>query len=90
MIEHITNIKEFIDVQANAYAAGCYGRDSFEAKKPQGDKVIRCKDCFYWTDEDFCNNPQWHDDDGKKIGTRPCTFPEDYCSYALPKDDKDE
>lgn len=42
-------------------------------------EVIRCKDCLYWWDEDFCNHPQWHEFDSL---TRPCTDPDDFCSMA--------
>lgn len=46
---------------------------------PVREEIIRCRDCFYWVDEDFCNNPQWHD---FSSCTRPCTYPENFCSWA--------
>lgn len=53
-----------------------------------GDEVVRCKDCLYWRDEDFCANPQWQTG-GPSNGliSFPCTFPEDFCSYAEPKEE---
>ncbi len=52
------------------------------------DEVVRCKDCIYWRDEDFCANPQWQTG-GPSNGliSFPCTFPEDFCSYAEPKEE---
>lgn len=51
--------------------------DGFHAGK---DSVIRCRDCFYWIDEDFCNNPQWHV--SHPACERPCTEPNGFCSWA--------
>lgn len=46
-------------------------------------ELIRCRDCIYWRDEDFCANPQWQTG-GPSNGliVFPCTFPENFCSYA--------
>lgn len=46
-------------------------------------ELIRCRDCIYWRDEDFCANPQWQTG-GPSNGliAFPCTFPENFCSYA--------
>ncbi len=43
------------------------------------EEVIRCRDCIYWIDEDFCNNPKWHLD--SKL-LRPCTEPDGYCAWS--------
>lgn len=51
--------------------------------EPDMVEVIRCQDCLYWKDEDFCNNPQWHLNN-KML--RPCTEPDSFCSYAGPRD----
>lgn len=55
---------------------------------PVLEEVVRCRDCLYWRDEDFCANPQWRKD-GRSNGLIefPCTFPESFCSYAEPKED---
>ena len=46
-------------------------------------ELIRCRDCIYWRDEDFCSNSQWLA--GRPYNglmSFPCTFPESFCSYA--------
>ena len=52
-------------------------------------ELIRCRDCLYWRDDDFCANTQWQA--GRQTNGLiefPCTFPEDFCSYAERKDDE--
>lgn len=44
------------------------------------EEVIRCRDCLYWIDDDFCNNPQWHV--SHPACERPCTEPNGFCSWA--------
>lgn len=45
--------------------------------------IIRCKDCFYWREEDFCVNPQWNNNStNDKFLLYPCTDYDDFCSYA--------
>lgn len=48
------------------------------------DELIRCRDCIYWCDEDFCLNPQWQTGPRSSGGIVefPCTFPDDFCSYG--------
>lgn len=47
------------------------------------DELIRCRDCIYWRDEDFCANPQWQTGrPSNGLIAFPCTFPESFCSYA--------
>lgn len=47
-------------------------------------ELIRCRDCIYWRDEDFCLNPQWQTGlrSSGGIVEFPCTFPDDFCSYG--------
>ena len=43
------------------------------------EEVIRCRDCLYWIDEDYCTNPKW------RVGRtyeRPCTEPDGFCAWA--------
>lgn len=47
------------------------------------EKIIRCRDCFYWCDEDFCINPQWK----QSLYEAPCTDPDSFCSFAATPDD---
>ena len=45
----------------------------------RGEEVIRCRDCLYWIDEDYCVNPKW------RVGRtceRPCTEPDGFCAWA--------
>lgn len=45
--------------------------------------IVRCRDCIYWRDEDFCANPQWQTGVSRNgLMSFPCTFPESFCSYA--------
>ena len=42
-------------------------------------EVIRCRDCLYWIDKDYCVNPKW------RVGStceRPCTEPDGFCAWA--------
>lgn len=46
-------------------------------------ELVRCRDCIYWRDEDFCSNSQWLA--GRPYNglmSFPCTFPDSFCSYA--------
>lgn len=53
-------------------------------------ELVRCADCFYWRDDDFCVNPQWQ---GRRTANGliefPCAFAEDFCSYAERKEATD-
>ena len=43
------------------------------------EEVIRCHDCAYWIDADYCINPKW------RVGRtceRPCTEPDGFCAWA--------
>lgn len=43
------------------------------------EEVIRCRDCAYWIDADYCINPKW------RVGRtyeRPCTEPDGFCAWA--------
>ena len=55
-------------------------------------ELVRCKDCIYWKDEDFCANPQWLSGVGTRSGVVefPCTFPDEFCSYAEKEEATDE
>lgn len=56
---------------------------------PEMEKVIRCKDCFYWRDDDFCINPQWQANaPSNGLVEFPCTFPESFCSFAEPREEQ--
>lgn len=54
-------------------------------------ELVRCADCVYWRDDDFCVNPQWQ---GSRTANGliefPFTFAEDFCSYADKKEATDE
>lgn len=50
-------------------------------------EVIRCKDCLYWRDEDFCANPQWQANAPRNgLIEFPCTLCDSFCSFAEPKE----
>lgn len=55
-------------------------------------ELIRCRDCIYWCDEDFCLNPQWQTGPRSSEGIVkfPCTFPDDFCSYSERREVTDE
>ncbi len=47
------------------------------------EEIVRCRDCIYWIDEDYCINPKW------RIGRtceRPCTEPNGFCAWAERKE----
>ena len=69
------------------YAGVEYGEDVWIDEG----ELVRCRDCAYWRDEDFCANPQWQTG-GPSNGliSFPCTFPEDFCSYAEKMEANDE
>lgn len=50
----------------------------YDVKEPfeQREEIIRCCDCLYWEDEDYCLHWQTSPYEA------PCTLPEDFCSYA--------
>ena len=53
------------------------------------EEVIRCRDCFYWRDEDFCINSQWQANaPSRGLIEFPCTTREDFCSFAEPREDQ--
>lgn len=55
------------------------------------EEVIRCKDCLYWRDEDFCVNPQWRvNAPSNGLVEFPCTFPDSFCSFAESKEEEGE
>lgn len=47
------------------------------------ERIIRCRDCFYWRDEDYCINPQWR----QSPYEAPCTYEDSFCSFAATPDD---
>ncbi len=52
-----------------------------------GEEVVRCLNCFYWRDEDFCANPQWQANKSHNgLVEFPCTFPESFCSFGERRD----
>lgn len=59
---------------------------------PVLEEVVRCRDCIYWCDEDFCSNPQWQTGPRSSGGIveLPCTFPDDFCSYSERREVTDE
>lgn len=59
--------------------------DKIDAELAQArrSELVRCRDCIYWRDEDFCANPQWQTGrPSNGLIAFPCTFPESFCSYA--------
>lgn len=44
------------------------------------EEIVRCRDCLYWVDEDFCNNPMWHQE---RSIYRPCTDHDGYCAWGV-------
>lgn len=54
-------------------------------------ELVRCADCVYWCDDDFCANTKWQAGrTSNGLVTFPCTFAEDFCSYAEKKEATDE
>lgn len=59
------------------------GVEHCEEKWIDEGELVRCRDCIYWRDEDFCANPQWQTGrPSNGLIAFPCTFPESFCSYA--------
>lgn len=65
MAEYVVEVERII---GKGYTAYQHGRPKEE--------IIRCRDCLYWEDEDYCLHWQTSKYEA------PCTLPEDFCSYA--------
>ena len=57
------------------------------ARHVEREEIVRCRDCLYWREEDFCVNPQWQSiRSSSGLVECPCTFPESFCSFAERRD----
>ena len=80
MSEHVFQTTDTPDGLA-AYVTDTMGITGATAHR---EEIVRCRDCIYWKDEDFCANPQW------QVGARPqsgllefpCTFPDCFCAWG--------
>lgn len=51
------------------------------------EKVIRCKDCIYHTEDNECANGRWDNWSNSEYGLYPEALDMDYCSYGERNDD---
>ncbi len=74
----MSEFREYICSEPSGWDFGEDGKQRF--KFWRGDEeVIRCRDCAYWIDADYCINPKW------RVGRtceRPCTEPDGFCAWA--------
>lgn len=79
MSEHIISDEFIKGVRDASYEEGKAGLESYIVVLEDNEEVIRCRDCAYWIDEDYCTNPKW------RVGRtyeRPCTEPDGFCAWA--------
>lgn len=83
MMERIISDERIAHINRTAYRAGRCASDVYTQVGADGEEIVRCRDCFYWRDEDFCANPQWQAiRSSSGLVECPCTFPESFCSFG--------
>ena len=66
--------------------AGLLWVHGVHGKVGENQEVVRCRECKYYTEYDFCKSDQWTG----CYGDMPIVNADDYCSYGRRKEGAEE